>query len=323
MHLSTRIVAAALAALPLAAAWPAELTRNAEGFCHSTPSSRLLALHESIVKGEQETLDMIAKGEAIIEEALAKTESGLQARGDAGMTVTRRDSGALITLDAWFHVVYSSKTAKGGYLTSQNIKDQLSALNKAFDPSNIAFNLVNTTYTQNSDWAASTDGSQSTTRAMKSKLHQGDARTLNLYFLPGYDVNGECTFPDEIDPNDPATLRNDGCQVGSFTLPGNDNVFNMALTAVHEVGHWLGLLHTFQGGCDEEGGDYISDTPAEKTSNYGKCPAGRDTCPDLPGLDPIDNYMDYSRDSCYSKFTAEQIKRQRSILAGLRVGNSA
>lgn len=89
-------------------------------------------------------------------------------------------------------------------------------------------------------------------------------------------------------------LAMDGCIVGSFSLPGNKPPFNQGLTAVHEVGHWLGLLHTFQGGCDGKGGDFIADTPAEKSPSLFECPIGRDSCPDLPGLDPVQNYMDYS-----------------------------
>ncbi|MCW5906938.1 MAG: T9SS type A sorting domain-containing protein [Chitinophagales bacterium] len=96
--------------------------------------------------------------------------------------------------------------------------------------------------------------------------------------------------------------------------------YNLGKTVTHEVGHWLGLLHTWgtAAGCGGQG-DYIADTPDQYDANYG-CP----TFPSVscsssaPNGDMFMNYMDYTLDACHTMFTLGQNDRMRSILNGTR-----
>ena len=97
--------------------------------------------------------------------------------------------------------------------------------------------------------------------------------------------------------------------------------YNLGRTGTHEVGHYLGLLHTFNGGCGTSNcntsGDLICDTNPESSPNYSACsPSERSTC---GSPDPVRNYMDYSDDACMDNFSLEQAYRMRCTLENWRV----
>lgn len=152
---------------------------------------------------------------------------------------------------------------------------------------------------------------------MKRKLHRGGARTLNLYINgggpTGFPVLGWARFPWQYR----SAPRLDGVTVNMAAMRGGKaRGYNLNDTAVHEVGHWLGLFHTFQGGCGARG-DLVADTPAEAEPSYF-CETTRDTCPDDLGLDPVHNFMDYSLDSCMRMFTPGQVRRMDTSFAKWR-----
>ncbi len=84
-------------------------------------------------------------------------------------------------------------------------------------------------------------------------------------------------------------------------------------------GHWLGLLHTFEGYSCSGDGDLIDDTPQEADPTSG-CPKTKDSCPSSEGTDPVSNYMDYSSDPCFEEFTPDQEERMHNSYTTLRQG---
>jgi len=90
-----------------------------------------------------------------------------------------------------------------------------------------------------------------------------------------------------------------------------DRSYEEGDTCIHEGGHSLGLLHTFEGGC--EGGDKISDTDPERFPAY-LC-VDQHSC---AGHDPIYNFMDYSPDSCMEGFTEMQKRRLWCMVKAFR-----
>jgi hypothetical protein len=221
------------------------------------------------------------------------------------------------TISVYWHVINNGSSLSQGNIPDSQITSQINVLNAAYASTGWQFNLVATDRTTNSSWYTCGGGTCET--EMKTALRQGTADDLNIYSNNmGGGLLGWATFPSSYASNP----KNDGIVILFSSVPGGTAApYNQGDTATHEVGHWMGLYHTFQGGCARQAsrGDGVSDTPAEKSPAYG-CPVGRDSCTNIAGLDPITNFMDYTDDACMDRFTAGQDARMDSMFTTYRFG---
>jgi hypothetical protein len=231
----------------------------------------------------------------------------------------RNNTRAEVTLDIYFHVVAESNDRAGGMLPETMVQKQIDVLNADYASSGLSFRLASVDRSVNAEWYRKVYHGTAEETAMSKALRKGGPNSLNIYTVgfteqpPNTDpLLGYATFPWDYESK-PYT---DGIFIRGESLPsGTATPYDLGKTATHEVGHWMGLYHTFQGGC-ESPGDYVDDTPFEASAATG-CASGRDTCA-APGLDPIHNYMDYSDDACLTEFTSGQSTRLRQALNQFR-----
>jgi PKD repeat protein len=142
---------------------------------------------------------------------------------------------------------------------------------------------------------------------------------LNMYVVPlGGGLLGYAVFPDVpglVGITGGNTVASaDGVVCGTNTVGNTSGQYNKGRTMTHEVGHWLGLRHTW--GDANCGDDYCADVPPTEQSTFG-CP----TFPQLytncatvtPGAQ-TPNFMDYTDDSCMYLFTNDQALRMQTAL---------
>jgi hypothetical protein len=286
----------------------------------------------------------LAKLDAVYRDNRRSLESFTAAR------VSRRTEVARIPVVV--HVLYNSDEEN---ISQEQVESQIEALNRDYrntnPPANIppAFQplaadplIEFALATRDPDGNATTGVTRTNTSIATFPYNPNDPKTTDkLNKLIKYDEHGHAPWPREDYlnlwacslgggllgyaqfPGGPAAtdgvviLNRAFGTVGLAAAPGNP--FNLGRTAVHEVGHWLNLLHIWGddgGGCD--GSDNVADTPNQADANYNKPAFPHITCDNAPNGDMFMNYMDYVDDDTMFMFTAGQVDRMNATLAGPR-----
>ena len=248
------------------------------------------------------------------------TADQVSKRGEPAKTKALRAGS--VRIDTVYHVIsdHNLSSAERARWTTM-ITAQTNVLNAAFGgqtagtAANTAFRFrqVAITWTVNPAWYVMAPNTTAERQA-KAALRQGGSSTLNIYSANiGDNLLGWATFPQNY--HDQQTK--DGVVILNESMPGgNLEIYSEGDTGTHEVGHWLGLYHTFQNGCSNQG-DQVADTAPEQSPAFF-CPVGRDTCTKDSLVDPIHNFMDYTQDSCMNEFTAGQAQRMSDAWAAYR-----
>ncbi len=226
-----------------------------------------------------------------------------------------------------FHVIHDGINGNVG----QNVLDeQINVLNTVFEPHGFRFHQWGEPNRErNPAWYRMKSGGAEEKQA-RDKLQKEPGKSLNFYLADVQKYAGWAQHPWDLE----AHPLWDGVVVHNRYLPGGEPPYDGGMTAVHEVGHWLGLLHTYEGWDEKKApeggckvGDDVDDTPHEASPASGPgvgrlCPAtdSRDTCKSDRGWDPIENYMDTADDRCMTHFTAGQVARMREQTARFRTG---
>lgn len=213
-------------------------------------------------------------------------------------------------------VIHAIQAGKKGKVSNDQILTLVHNLNVAYSGTPFSFYLAGVRRVNNKAWANNCSPGSKNEKAMKKRLAVDPRNFVNVYIcqtntakLP---IAGYAYFPFWYPEN--STLH--GIALHPLTMPGSGHpdVGVYGLTFAHEMGHYLGAYHTFQGGCAD--GDEVGDTPAQ-AGPTDACNVGEDTCPG-GGADDVPNFMNYAPDTCVDHFTPQQVQRMIGVTAAFR-----
>lgn len=229
-------------------------------------------------------------------------------------------------IDVWVHILQHSNGS--GNVPTAEVYEQIGILNEDFRAipdslgeagvdTRLFFRVAGITRTTNNSWYQDAG-------TYYDSLAVDPARYLNIYTNNAGGNLGYAYVPQDL-----------GADIGEsydrvviyWRAMGAGNGFDRyddGRTTTHEVGHYLGLYHTFDGcdtgaGCNGSG-DTACDTNDHSSPDFVSpplCTAPTSSCED-GGATPVENYMNYSDDLCMTEFTSEQMQRIRCTLAHYR-----
>ena len=226
-----------------------------------------------------------------------------------------RDREQVIIYVIW-HAIHASDNT--GFISNSRIEGQIEAMNVAYSSNNtnISFVLDSINRVENDAWFSgwSPDFEGLDEEGMQQLSHD-PAHYLNIYSAELWNSSsgGFVTYGYTYAPhmnNLPENHYRNGFTIDHRVVYGGSSYSSS--TAPHEAGHYLGLYHTFQTDCAAPD-DAVDDTPRNNSEYVQTCNT-QDTCPDDPGNDPVENYMNYSDDWCQTVFTPGQTDRMHAII---------
>jgi hypothetical protein len=275
-------------------------------------------------------------GQMIVHELLVETVPNYRASRLAAEADTREqiNSGRamevareLITLPVVVHVVHRTEEEN---VSDEQVASQIDALNRDFRAANgdreqvpevwtslvgdalIEFELQDTTRTRTD---VESFGPDDTVKSPDTGGIAPVEGALNLWCCAlGQGLLGYAQFPGGPPETDGVVILNTAFGTTGIV----QEPFHLGRTAVHEVGHWLGLRHIWGDMNDCTGDDFVADTPRARQANTGKPEFPHITCNNGPNGDMFMNYMDYVDDDAMFMFTVGQIARMNGTLSGPR-----